>query len=146
MNYDLGLKPYFFRKNHVIVCTSVSFSLSLLIDISQSLLASHPGLDMSQSHSPSSSLSLSLSFYLSLSLSLSLCLSMSLYVSLCLSMSLYVSLCLSMSLYVSLCLSMSLSLSLKGFPLKPVPILKHATRISTEQTSMRTKWSKHITI
>ena len=30
--------------------------------------------------------------------------------------------------------------SLKESPLKPVPILKHTTRISTEQTCMRTKW------
>ena len=28
----------------------------------------------------------------------------------------------------------------EGFPLRPVLILKHATRMSTEQTSMRTKW------
>ena len=34
--------------------------------------------------------------------------------------------------------------SLKEFPLKPVLILKHAARISTEQTSVRTKWFKHI--
>ena len=34
--------------------------------------------------------------------------------------------------------------SLRESPLKPVIILKHATRISTEQTSKRTKWFKHI--
>ena len=36
--------------------------------------------------------------------------------------------------------------SLKESPLKPVQILKHTTRESTEQTSMRTKWFKHIAI
>ena len=36
--------------------------------------------------------------------------------------------------------------SLKESPLKLVQILKHAAKISTEQTSMRTKWFKHITI
>ena len=36
--------------------------------------------------------------------------------------------------------------SRKETPLKPVQILKHATRKSTEQTSMRTKWFKHIAI
>ena len=36
--------------------------------------------------------------------------------------------------------------SLKESPLKPVLILKHATKRSTEQTSMRTKWFKHIAI
>ena len=36
--------------------------------------------------------------------------------------------------------------SLKGSPLKPVQILKHAARISTEQTSMRTKWFERIAI
>ena len=34
--------------------------------------------------------------------------------------------------------------SLKEFPLKPLLILKHATRISAEQTSMRTKCFKHV--
>ena len=34
--------------------------------------------------------------------------------------------------------------SLKESPLKPVRILKRDTRTSTEQTSMRTKWFKHI--
>ena len=34
--------------------------------------------------------------------------------------------------------------SLKEFPLKLVQILQHATRASTEQASMRTKWFKHI--
>ena len=34
--------------------------------------------------------------------------------------------------------------SLKEFPLKIVLILKHVTRISTEQTSTRTKWFKHL--
>ena len=37
-------------------------------------------------------------------------------------------------------------ISPKETPLKPVIIRKHATRISTEQTSMRTKWFKHIAI
>ena len=37
-------------------------------------------------------------------------------------------------------------LSRKETPLKPAQILTHATRISTEQTSMRTKCSKHIAI
>ena len=36
--------------------------------------------------------------------------------------------------------------SLKESPLKPVLLLKHATRISTEQTSVRMKWFKHIAI
>ena len=36
--------------------------------------------------------------------------------------------------------------SLKETPLKPVQILKHATKNSTEQTVMRTKWFKHIPI
>ena len=36
--------------------------------------------------------------------------------------------------------------SLKGAPLKPVQILKHATQNSTKQTVMRTKWFKHIVI
>ena len=36
--------------------------------------------------------------------------------------------------------------SLKESPLKPVPILKHATRRSTEQTSMRTELFKQIPI
>ena len=36
--------------------------------------------------------------------------------------------------------------SRKEISLKPVQILKHATRKSTEQTSMRTKWFKHIAI
>ena len=36
--------------------------------------------------------------------------------------------------------------SLNESPLKPVQILKHATGISTEQTSMRKKWFKHIAI
>ena len=35
-------------------------------------------------------------------------------------------------------------ISLKEFPLEPVLILKHTTQNSTEQTSMRTKWFKHI--
>ena len=35
---------------------------------------------------------------------------------------------------------------LKECPLKPVLILKHATRRSDEQTSMGTKWLKHIAI
>ena len=34
--------------------------------------------------------------------------------------------------------------SLKEFPLVLARILKQATRISTEQTSMRTRWFKHI--
>ena len=33
--------------------------------------------------------------------------------------------------------------SLKESPWKPVQILQHATRTSTEQTSMRTKWFTH---
>ena len=37
-------------------------------------------------------------------------------------------------------------LSLKDFPLEAVLILKHATRISTEQTAMTTKWFTHIAI
>ena len=36
--------------------------------------------------------------------------------------------------------------SLKETPLKPVQILKHTTKNSTEQTVMRTKWFKHIAI
>ena len=36
--------------------------------------------------------------------------------------------------------------SLKESPLNPVPILKHATRIATEQTYMRTELVKHIAI
>ena len=36
--------------------------------------------------------------------------------------------------------------SLKEPPLKPVQILKHTTKDSTEQTAMRTKWFKHIGI
>ena len=36
--------------------------------------------------------------------------------------------------------------SRKETPLKRVEILTHATRRSTEQTSMRTKWFKHIAI
>ena len=36
--------------------------------------------------------------------------------------------------------------SLKESPFKPVLILKHAARMSTEQTSMRAKWFKHIAI
>ena len=36
--------------------------------------------------------------------------------------------------------------SLKETPLKPVKILKHRTKNSTEQTVMRTKWFKHIAI
>ena len=36
--------------------------------------------------------------------------------------------------------------SQKESPSKPVRILKHTTRISSEQTSMRTKWLKHIAI
>ena len=36
--------------------------------------------------------------------------------------------------------------SRKETPLKRVEILTHATRKSTEQTSMRAKWFKHITI
>ena len=36
--------------------------------------------------------------------------------------------------------------SLKEFPFKPVQILKHATRISTKQIRMRTKWAEHIAI
>ena len=37
-------------------------------------------------------------------------------------------------------------ISLKEFPFKRVLILKHANRISTEQTSVRTKWFKRIAI
>ena len=36
--------------------------------------------------------------------------------------------------------------SWKETPLKPVLILMHVTKISTEQTSLRTKWLKHIVI
>ena len=36
--------------------------------------------------------------------------------------------------------------SLKETPLKPVKVLKHTTNNSAEQTSMRTKWFKHIAI
>ena len=36
--------------------------------------------------------------------------------------------------------------SRKETPLKPVQILKHAPRKSTQQTSMRTEWLKHIAI
>ena len=36
--------------------------------------------------------------------------------------------------------------SLKETPLKPVQILQHTTKNSTEQTVMRTKWFKHIAI
>ena len=36
--------------------------------------------------------------------------------------------------------------SLKETPLKSVQILKHTTKISAEQTAMRTKWFKHIAI
>ena len=36
--------------------------------------------------------------------------------------------------------------SLKETPLKPVQILKHTTKNSAEQTSMRTKWFKHVAI
>ena len=36
--------------------------------------------------------------------------------------------------------------SLKEFRLRPVQILQHATRRSTEETSMRTEWFKHIAI
>ena len=36
--------------------------------------------------------------------------------------------------------------SLKETPLKPVQILKHTTKSSAEQTSMRTKWFKHIAL
>ena len=36
--------------------------------------------------------------------------------------------------------------SLTESPLKPVHVLQHATGKSTEQTSMRTKWLKHIAI
>ena len=36
--------------------------------------------------------------------------------------------------------------SLKASPLKVVPILKYATKISPEQTSIRTKWFKHVAI
>ena len=36
--------------------------------------------------------------------------------------------------------------SLKETSLKPVQILKHTTKNSAEQTSMRTKWFKHIAI
>ena len=36
--------------------------------------------------------------------------------------------------------------SLKETPLKPVKILKHRTKNSTEQTVMTTKWFKHIAI
>ena len=34
----------------------------------------------------------------------------------------------------------------EGIPFKPVLILKHATRTSTEETSVRTEWLKHIAI
>ena len=34
----------------------------------------------------------------------------------------------------------------EGISFKPVLTLKHATRTSTEQTSMKTKWFKHIAI
>ena len=34
----------------------------------------------------------------------------------------------------------------EGNPFKPVQILKHTTKNSTEQTAMRTKWFKHIAI
>ena len=37
-------------------------------------------------------------------------------------------------------------ISLKETPLKPVQTLKHTTKNSAEQTSMRTKWFKHIAI
>ena len=37
-------------------------------------------------------------------------------------------------------------ISLKETPLQPVQILKHATKNFAEQTSMRTKWFKHIAI
>ena len=33
-----------------------------------------------------------------------------------------------------------------SLPFKPVLILKYATRVSTEQISMRTKWFRHIVI
>ena len=36
--------------------------------------------------------------------------------------------------------------SLKESPLKLVQVLQHAARVSTEQTSMRTKWFKHVAI
>ena len=36
--------------------------------------------------------------------------------------------------------------SLKKCPLRPVQILKHTTKHSTEQTSTRAKWFKHIAI
>ena len=36
--------------------------------------------------------------------------------------------------------------SLRETPIKPALILKHATRISTEPTSVRTKWFEHIAI
>ena len=36
--------------------------------------------------------------------------------------------------------------SLKRSPIKPLMFLKYATRNSTEQTSMRTKWFQHIAL